>query len=507
MRPIILCPPSLLNALYLNLFNLLSTFFFILFFLFYPLALQAQTFMGYHATSYAGVYGTLYNPANILDHRVSSDINLVGFSFEGQNNIALFALNASKVIQVPNPITKSGISNFQTDVLGPSFMKRLSDKHAFAITTRARVQTNMDNLSPDLLNLSLQDKENIPHVESISIPKAVIKTHAWNELAFTYSRQIANSDFGVWKAAISLKVLGGQGAVTLKTDNLSFIYHDSVSYNSNTNYINSGATETQGNLNWKYANFLDNYGNYTFFRQPGFAVDAGFTYEYRDELQVYDTKYNEQTLNYRWKAGASITDAGSILYKSSSTSYNAHFSGQSYVFNDFNIPSDSNTITSIANFYSSKLPGSHPAVSNFRMWLPTTIHLMFDYSFNRWLSAEAHLSMPVLLTDKYNYEGTYNPTILSVTPRAELPWAGLYMPINYNFLSGLQMGAAIRLGPIVLGSASLVNVGGLQKTKGADAYFILRIPFFKYKPYESEDVMDHKHYTRKQWKTFNCPTF
>src|SRR3982751_1995999 len=89
---------------------------------------KAQSFTGYDVSSYAGVYGTLYNPANILDHRVRADINLAGFStMEANNVVKLQFKNTDNVATIDDPTHKTGRGNFQTDVLGPSFMVRLSD--------------------------------------------------------------------------------------------------------------------------------------------------------------------------------------------------------------------------------------------------------------------------------------------------------------------------------------------------------------------------------------------
>ncbi len=480
-------------------------------FLFNPITAKAQSFTGYDAASYTGVYGTLYNPANILDHRVRADINLIGFSLGAANNIiSLERGNKDNPAQFPFPINKIGRAAFQSDILGPSFMLRLSDKHALAITTRFRVQANADKLSAPALNLSLQDADKLSSLNNlpIVIKGGSIQAHAWNELAFTYSRQVAISDFGVWKAAVSLKLTGGQGAVYFNAGNLQFQYNDSLAADQNLRVKYGGAVNTTGNVNLAYAGFMDDWADkyqYRFFRQPGVAADIGITYEYRDAMQVYGTAYNESTLNYKWKAGASVTDIGNIRYAASPNSTSVHFRGQTFLFNDLVVPEDSTDIQQIARFYKTKFNGSSGAPS-FTMALPTTLHLLFDYSFNAWLSAGAHLSIPVILSPHPYYTGTHTLSVLTITPRAELPWIGAYMPVSYHFAAGFQMGAALRLGPLVIGSASAITTGLLGKGKGGDAYFILRIPFFGYRDYESEDIpQPHTKLGKLGQKIFGCP--
>jgi hypothetical protein len=479
------------------------------YYLFTIQAAKGQSFIGYDVSSYTGVYGTLYNPANILDHRVRADINLAGSSFLEANNVVKLRFKyTDDGTTIISPTHKTGKATFQSDVLGPSFMIRLSDKNAFAVSTRFRAQSNFDNLNASVVNLSLLKDVSKLNKTPITAPGGAIMAHAWNELAFTYSRQVAISDFGVWKAAVSLKFVGGQGATYFKSNNLRFIYNDSLRADLTLRQKYGGAVNTSGNINLAYADFMDNWGDkysYKFFRQPGLAADIGLTYEYRNEMQVYGTAYDENTLNYKWKAGASVTDIGNIKYKASPNSTSVRFTGQTYVFEDLYAPADSTSLQQIIRYYKKLFNGITNA-PEFTMALPTTLHLMFDYSFNKWFSTAAHFSMPILGSTFPYYTGTHNLSLLTVTPRAELPWVGAYMPISYNFAAGLQVGTAVRLGPIVIGSATALSSLMLGKGKGVDGYFILRIPLFGYREYQTEDAPPTQgKWSKMMQKILGCP--
>ncbi len=469
---------------------------------------SAQSYTGYDVSSYTGVYGTLFNPANILDHRFRADVNLMGFSTGIQNNIlSIDAGDKENYTRVPYPIKKDGRAGTLTDILGPGFMLRLNDKNAIAVTSRFRFQANADRLDHNMLNIALQDDPTQFDQTTVNFKGGAIQAHAWNELAFTYSRQIGVRDFGVWKAAVSLKLLGGQGGAYLTANHLSFTYDDSIKADVTQLLQYGGAVNSDGNINVNYADFMDDWDDnykYNFFRQPGIGADIGITYEYRDIMQVYETAYNEETNNYKWKAGASISDIGSIRYRSSPNSYNTHLTGQQYIFEDLRPPDDSTTIVSIANFYKGKFPG-RPSDTHFTMDLPTTLHLTFDYSINPWFSAAAHLSVPIITSQPSYYIGTHTLTQLSVTPRAELSWAGFYLPLTYQFAGGFQSGMAFRIGPLTIGSASLINLGLLRKGRSADAYFILRVPLFKQRPYEAEEESQQIKFNKRQKKTLQCP--
>ncbi len=304
----------------------------VLFFIHFFVFAKAQSYTGYDVSSYTGVYGTLFNPANILDHRFQADINLLGFSSGVQNNVLTVDLgDKNNFTRVPFPIIKTGRGAAFTDVMGPGFMLRLNDKNAIAITSRFRFGANADRLEKNLLNIALQDDPSSFNKDVINIKGGSMQAHAWNELAFTYSKQIGVTDLGVWKAAVSLKILGGQGAAYLTANHLSFTFNDSLRVDFAQQIKYGGAVNSTGNINVNYSDFMDDWSNhyqYKFFRQPGLGTDIGVTYEYRDVMNVYEAAYNEETGNYKWKAGASISDIGSIRYRSSSNSYNTHLTGQ-----------------------------------------------------------------------------------------------------------------------------------------------------------------------------------
>ena len=90
---------------------------------------------------------------------------------------------------------------------------------------------NVHGISSQLLNSITQgiDVNN----NRLATGNVTANVHAWKEIALTYSRQIANTDYSVWKAGISLKYLGGIAALSIKSNNLAFT-RDSVIDATNT---------------------------------------------------------------------------------------------------------------------------------------------------------------------------------------------------------------------------------------------------------------------------------
>jgi Family of unknown function (DUF5723) len=474
---------------------------------------KGQSYTGYQSSAYAGVYSILNNPADILNHRVRGDLNLAGVFTGVGNNIVTFKYKNRKDdkggISYPDPIKKKGKANFNADVFGPSLLIRLSDKNAVAISTRARVMANVYGVSPLILNSMLQDTINGFLINNnLSVNNMSFNAHAWKEVALTCSREIAHTDFGVWKAGVSVKYLGGVAAFSFGTNKLSFI-HDSI-FDSRAGANKDAVINAQGSIFINYTKNLDslsdNANDYLSFKNRGFGIDVGVNYEYREEMQVYETAYSDKTNNYIWKIGAAITDIGAIRYSRQQTKgIVAKASGNTYTIDELKPPSDSNDIYQMANYYNN-LFKTRTESSALTMQLPATLHLSYDRYFNTVLGIQAQVNIPLVFSRLNLYNGNYNPVSVVITPRAEISWAGLSVPLSYNSISGFTMGACMRLGPLVIGSASIINARIFGKTKAADAYFILRLPFFGYRQYINSIFKPAKpKLTKLQRRQLNCP--
>lgn len=479
-----------------------------------PLGITAQSYTGYQSAAYSGVYSILNNPADILNHRVRGDLNLAGISTALGNNVFTFKYKKingdgnNDPFAFPNPIKRAAKLNFNTDVFGPSLLIRLSDKHAFAITTRARVMANVYGLDKEILNALFQNKIDSTFINnSVSANDMSLQAHAWKEVALTYSRQIVNADYGVWKVGASLKYLGGLGAFSFTTKNLAFTYDSVVDFVaarkkdaiiSSRGSIAIGCTKNLDSLSGDVNDYLR-------FTNPGFGADIGVSYEHRDEMQVYENSYSDKTNNYIWKVGAAITDIGFIRYaKPETKALVTKFGSTPFFIDQLSPPSDSSDLFQKANYYAGVF-NSRTEPSAITMQLPTTLRLSYDRYFNPWLGVQAQLNIPLMFTRISIHEGNYNPVSVVITPRAEVPAAGIYMPLSYNSISGFQMGTALRLGLLVVGSASLINTRILGRTKGADFYFILRIPLFGYRAYKEKAYFEtHPKLSRKQRRMLDC---
>jgi hypothetical protein len=110
--------------------------------------------------------------------------------------------------------------------------------------------------------------------------------------------------------------------------------------------------------------------------------------------------------------------------------------------------------------------------------LPTALRTNIDWNMSNklFLNINSELS----LVKNTNSNSNYIANNVSVTPRFESKWLSVYLPFSYVKYSGLQSGFGLRMGPLFVGSGSVVN-GLLGKTKAIDVNFGLKIPIFQKK--------------------------
>ena len=126
-------------------------------FVFSTITISAQSYIGYITDNYNGVHGVTANPANIADARVKLDVNLVSFSALVANDYVGFSLD--NITQLADGLDFNGLNTFPSnqneilanaDVMGPSFMFSLSEKHSVGLISRLRMVNNYNALGGEL---------------------------------------------------------------------------------------------------------------------------------------------------------------------------------------------------------------------------------------------------------------------------------------------------------------------------------------------------------------------
>lgn len=439
--------------------------------------INAQNFTGYRSSNYTGVNSVFFNPANIADSRYQWDLNLFSVNGFAGNNKATFKLSdisstTSEKIK-NNFLGGNGNSNanINAEILGPSVMFNLNHKSAMAITTRARVVSNLKDFDGNLINAALNNTNaNFPYSLNSNSNSRII-TNGWAEIGVSYAREIASHGPHYFKAGVTLKYLSGAGNNYFQinqintTVNVDLIAQQAYLQNT-TGSFNIGTTTN--NLNNLSFNSLFN-GN------AGIGGDLGVVYEYRPKYA--NAKVGDQISNkYKLKIGVSILDIGAIRYTSianSSASYIANISGNNRFGLDQVINKSFATIKTVLDSYPQYFTNTSSGSNSYNAGLPTVIQTDVDYHLNRgfYINVGGQLNM----VSKSNLYTSSQYNNLTLTPRFEGKSFGIYFPLNYSELTKFNAGISFRAGPLFIGSGSLFTA--IANSKQADVHVGLHIGF------------------------------
>ena len=490
--------------------------------------IKAQDFIGFNQSNYAGVTGIYQQPASIVDSRMKFDMTLVGLSLGVYNNYVGLKSSALKktngkyeAFNDPNFIanyttekenSKSKSLYFNNRINGPSFMVNLNKKNAIAITTGARNYVNIDGVSPELAKLAYnQFKYPSLWVQNLQNKNLSIQEMTWAEYGLTFAHVFKDDNQHFFKAGATVKLLQGIQSAYMFIDNLDYnlytkdtvtILSSDVKYGHSSNFNFEQVSFGGQNSGTKILDYSQSY--------PGVGFDFGVVYEWRPDYMKYKYEmdgvkdlWRKDQNKYKLKLGLSITDIGSIKFKKGG------------VANDFNAnvtlwnlkPIEPKTIGELDDTLAGRFNGTGGA-STYKMNLPTAISLQVDYQI--WKDIYVNLTPYIALQFKNNDTKVHDFSSIAITPRWDHKWFGVFVPVQYNFLDGFRTGAAIRLGPIIVGTSNILPLVGQKTIYGADAYALVKIPIPYGKPKDRDkDGISNKKDVCKDiagvWEFMGCP--
>lgn len=425
----------------------------------------SQTFPGYRSGNYTGVNGVFHNPASIANNKYRWDVNLVGINANVGNSQASFSLsNLNDVFDSEVDSLFFGNSNkasngiIHTEVLGPSAMLNMG-KHSFALSTRMRIFGNLHDIDGNLIQSIDDDVNDLPITLSSNSNQKVI-LNGWTEIGGSYGRVLLNKDKHFLKAGVTAKYLIGSVNSFANINNLNGRLEENISGDV---YL----TNASGRVAIGVSGIdLDEFESSDIFssRGNGIGFDLGVIYEYRP---------NSNSTDYKFKAGLALLDLGSITYKPRSDEYGDY---------TINIPNgaqwypadlDGMSISEIKNYLDASpyFVNNASSLGTYKSNLPTTLQATFDYAITKNFFTEVAGQLSLISDDNAYSPFQYNA--VTVTPRYEGRRFGFYLPINYNELTNFNLGFSMRLGPLFVGSGSVLTAL-MGDSKQADMFFGIR---------------------------------
>lgn len=427
------------------------------------LTLNAQSYLGYYHDNYAGVQSVLFNPASIADSNFRADINLFSVSITGTNDyygVNVFDLfKGSYNLETQAKQFRSDSNNFilNADLLGPSVMFNIKPKHSLALFTRARAVVNIHDINGEVFN-QLTDDFNANQDFNLAAGNFNMTGNSWGELGLSYAGVFMNKGKHFLKGGLTLKYLQGIANTYTQGDNVTVIYDYNAVLPPSSTIQTTGTLIYGGNSDFsKSFNELDFDS-----KSSGIGGDLGIVYEYRPEFKNFTA--NE----YKLRFGLSVTDIGSIKYDENEE--------KTYDLNQTVTEAQYEGADSMGEFLDNNYTVTETKDSK-KVTLPTALHANVDWNFYR--KFYVNVNGDINLIDKKELNSSAFANTISVTPRYETKFLGFYLPLNYMDYRGFQAGAGFRVGPLFVGSGSVITNLISDESKGFDIHAGLKIPIYK----------------------------
>ncbi|MXV14615.1 DUF5723 family protein [Hufsiella ginkgonis] len=455
---------------------------------------KAQDFPGLRTGNYSGVNGAFSNPANIAASPYRFDLNLFSAHVLAGNDQASFKMkdltssisgdSFSDQVFGKNAGAANGLANISLNL--PSVMFNAGPKMSFALTSRARVLANINSLNGKLVNKITEDFENDPELPYTvaSNDNMLVNISGWSEFGLTAAREVFNSAGKRLRAGITVKYLAGIANSYVNIGKLNgTINADNVLQDA---YLNN--TTGRLALGFSGVNFSDfEAGDLTKFNGSGVGADIGLVYEWKSTKGIADSadmKLGRNRPGYKFRLGISLLDAGKISFtrdvnRSGAYDIAINSPGERYYFSqleDVDLDSYKSKFNSQPNAFT---PVAGESEGKYSVSLPTTLQIDADYHVAKMLYINAGGQLALSSNSSTVYNGQYYNSF-TLTPRIETSVFGLFLPVNFNALTETNIGVGVRMGPLTLGSGSLISAL-TGSSKQADIFLGLHIGILKNK--------------------------
>jgi outer membrane protein OmpA-like peptidoglycan-associated protein len=437
------------------------------------------------ASQFGGITNVSYNPA-IADNPFLVDINLISAGLGLENNyIGL----SSKAITHPSLFSDA---NFQSDQLterlngnpkrmflgmqvqGPlsfmvSFGKHHKNNNAIGISWHMNSIVNVDGVSQQFARSayyglgSKADSITGFNYEDLSNQNLSVKALAWADFGATYSRVLLDKGANMVKAGVTGKALIGIAGAYISSKNINYRVRNYDTLDINNSDISYGHSDLVSDNTPTLQSILNG-------KSPlSFGADLGAVYEWRPDKDKYQydmdcKKWFKNDVNkYKLAVGLSVIDIGRVKFARPGdvNSYYANIQGWDLS------TSGINSISSFDSVIASKSANFKATQSGaFKMWLPTRINIFLDYEIYKGLGANLSGTISPVLAKAYNQ--VHYPNSVSITPRYDMKWVGVYIPLTVNEYGNFGAGFGLRAGPVFVTSSNIITALAYQHTYAAN---------------------------------------
>jgi len=453
--------------------------------------LFAQEMLGIVNSSYAGITGSVINPAVTVTSPFYLDFNLVAGDFSAENNYLyiakedyrfsrFFSKNPDFPAHGPDSNmyvydyynTKDKKAFASNRFIGPSFAVTFG-RHAFGIVSGSRAVTSTKNVPYDIAKFAFERREfppqyNTNYVNDKNMYNAEL---AWAEIGFNYSYVFSQKSLDYWAAGITVRDLRGYGGGYFYTTKTDYTIPD-----NNTLIINNMNAEAGYSLPLDYE--TNEYIADPLFRGKGLGVDIGVIYQKKKKYVPADISRKLCSQNYspyQYKFGISLLDIGRIKFTQNAEKL--VFDNVSTVWPDLNniYVASVNDLTELLSnqFYGN--PTELIQDNEIKIALPTALSVQADVNYYKnWF-----INGTMVLPFQVSKSGLRRPALLAVTPRYVTSLYDISMPVTLFDWTKPRIGLSARFLWFFIGTEKISGFFHYKDFTGLDFYFGAKISFRK----------------------------
>lgn len=453
--------------------------------------LYAQEMLGIVNSSYAGITGSVINPAVTVTSPYYIDINLITGDFFAANNYIYIAKedyrfsrffsknpdfpthgtdNTMIVYDYYNTKDKKAFASNR--IMGPSFAVTVG-RHSFGIVTGARAVMSTKNVPYDIAKFAFERRE-FPQQYGINYndkQKIYNAELAWAEIGINYSYVLKQSGSDYWAAGITVKDLMGHSGGYIYSTNIDYIVPDQDSL-----IINNIKGEAGYSLPLDYE--TNDYIKDPLFRGKGLGFDIGVIYQ-KKKQDVQEQNINklcdQNYIPYIYKIGVSLLDIGRVRFTQNAEklvfdNVSADLSNMTY--------SQYTSINDLTELLSNEFYGNPSELikdNEIKIALPTALSVQADVNFHKNWFVNGTFVYPLHFTKS----GLIRPVIIAVTPRYETALFDISMPVSLFDWTEPRIGLSARFLWFFVGTEKLSGFFHYKDFTGLDFYFGAKISLRK----------------------------
>lgn len=472
---------------------------------------HAQDFQAAATDNYAGTLALEVNPAFLAESRYAFHMTLAGFHTEFANDYLAFRrrdfLNNLGQLDIAlggggEGGTQDGILTadntqkdkqilFRTNIVLPSFQFRLKDGSGVAFTLRQRTLFSLQGVDYRLARLAREDFRYEPYLDSlITSNNLAANTLSFLEIGLGYGRTIWDGGQHYISGGGRLKLLLGIGGAYLHSDELAYrlITPDSLSISAGSRF-NFGFSD---NFRFEGRQLVD----FNVASLPTFSSDLGIVYEFRPNIERYryemdgKTRLRPDETKYLARVGIALYDLGGIRFSRNAYSRSVRIPDNTgNQTNDLNVSElELFDVYDVRDTIESRFT-STAEQTEFFLRLPTHLMISADVAINERFYVGFITRQQIVNTRSTLQEADHYTLI----PRMENKWGSVMLPLQYSGLDEFHAGVGFRIGPLSLGSGTLLSNLLRNEINAFDLYLSLSVPIFeRVKPDRDGDAVSNR---------------